>query len=481
MSTTLTTRKKFSLVNRNYSSIYQSLIARIPDVCPEWSDRNPSDPGIAILEGQSALSHALSRTIDIAVNDCAQQSTRHFNMGERHAIMMDYAPTHRQAASCDITLSLLGNHNTIPIPVDYYFSDTSGTYLFRVSEATSWPRGSNDSITITCSNTQVDTQVGRLSGETNEKILVDRDQTEFIGVRSLVIDDIVWLESEDLYYLGSDDRYFKVEFDHLGNVFLIFGDDVGGKIPEGNYDLDYLYGGGTAANGIGAGVIRRNYSNSLVDIYDNSVSPTVNNAASPSGGEIEETLLSVKQNTPRNLRTLRRAVTPEDFENIAASFSSPTYGRVAKALGYESSLSDITTVILKLWGMDGNNMATEVSRGLREAIYNELLEKRSPGRNYSVGNGSIRSVDLSCSLVVRTGYNREETRTSAITEIYKAFDITTITREAYFYIDTVYNLVKELGGVKRFDITFPVRPGQALNQYEVPRLGALNMTVTGGD
>jgi len=38
------------LDDRNYSDIVTEAIRLIPRYCPEWTNHNPSDPGITILE-----------------------------------------------------------------------------------------------------------------------------------------------------------------------------------------------------------------------------------------------------------------------------------------------------------------------------------------------------------------------------------------------------------------------------------------------
>ena len=36
--------------DRDWRAIKDAMIARIPDRCPEWTNHNPSDPGITLIE-----------------------------------------------------------------------------------------------------------------------------------------------------------------------------------------------------------------------------------------------------------------------------------------------------------------------------------------------------------------------------------------------------------------------------------------------
>src|SRR3954464_12998829 len=47
------------LDDRSYDQLRDELIARIPVYAPEWTDHNPSDPGIALLELFAYLGESL--------------------------------------------------------------------------------------------------------------------------------------------------------------------------------------------------------------------------------------------------------------------------------------------------------------------------------------------------------------------------------------------------------------------------------------
>ena len=39
-----------NLDDRNWQMIRDSIVSHIPERCPEWTDFNPSDPGITLIE-----------------------------------------------------------------------------------------------------------------------------------------------------------------------------------------------------------------------------------------------------------------------------------------------------------------------------------------------------------------------------------------------------------------------------------------------
>jgi len=63
-----------NLDDRTYADLLEELRARIPSLCPEWTDHNPSDPGITFLE----LFTWLTEMLLYRVNRVSDETTRTF-------------------------------------------------------------------------------------------------------------------------------------------------------------------------------------------------------------------------------------------------------------------------------------------------------------------------------------------------------------------------------------------------------------------
>ncbi len=129
-----------------------------------------------------------------------------------------------------------------------------------------------------------------------------------------------WHEVNDFYASGPRDRHFVL--DHASGQ-VTFGDAVAGLIPPrgaGNLVLTaYRTGGGDAGN-VAAGTIRQ--MKTTVPYVGG-----VGNKVAAAGGVGAESIAALLVRAPRAVRHGGRAVTAEDFEDIA-SLASPEVARV---------------------------------------------------------------------------------------------------------------------------------------------------------
>jgi hypothetical protein len=128
-----------------------------------------------------------------------------------------------------------------------------------------------------------------------------------------------WHEVPDTYGSGPRDRHYVL--DHLAGV-VRFGDGVNGLIPPvgaGNVRLArYRVGGGSAGNKAAETIVQLKTTVPYVD--------KVSNREPAAGGADAETTESVIARVPRSLRHHGRAVTIEDYEDLAM-LASPAVAR----------------------------------------------------------------------------------------------------------------------------------------------------------
>ena len=137
-----------------------------------------------------------------------------------------------------------------------------------------------------------------------------------------------WTEAKDFFGAGPHDRVFLLDRT-TGEVRFSDGDN--GAIPVGNPDLPgsnivarvYRYGGGAVGN------VAAKSINSLLGGIEGVDVDKIGNLLAAVGGKAEETLDEAKLRAPRAIRSRGRAVTAEDFEQLAIE-TGPV--RRAKAL-----------------------------------------------------------------------------------------------------------------------------------------------------
>lgn len=144
-----------------------------------------------------------------------------------------------------------------------------------------------------------------------------REVTPYIKLTSTLDSDTKdWSAQRDLLQSGKFDTHFAVETENDGTASIRFGDDLHGLAPEPGTDLSphefeahYRVGNGVSGN-IGA--------DSLVHIVTNQMNiTTVRNMLPAQGGVEPEFMEDVRKNAPQAFLTQERAVTQEDYAEVA--------------------------------------------------------------------------------------------------------------------------------------------------------------------
>jgi len=140
-----------------------------------------------------------------------------------------------------------------------------------------------------------------------------------------------WREAPDFYGSGPRDRHYVL--DHLTGE-VRFGDGLNGLIPPmgaGNLRLaQYRTGGGSVGNRPAGTIVELKTTVPYVD--------KVTNHEAAAGGADAESLDSLLERAPRTIRHNYRAVTVEDFEDVAM-LASPEVAR-AKCVPLRNLISD---------------------------------------------------------------------------------------------------------------------------------------------
>ena len=176
--------------------------------------------------------------------------------------------------------------------------------------------------------------IGSSSGEPDQSFVlketvVDAATIQVYVERGSLFEE--WTAVTHIEDYGPNESVFSVSIDAEDNVAIKFGDGVSGYIPTLNARIKarYIAGGGPIGN-IPAFAISSIYAvPGSVDEATIMSTILVTNTVAATGGSFPESSDSIRFNAPKALRALNRAVTLEDFENLALSI--PQVGK-AKAI-----------------------------------------------------------------------------------------------------------------------------------------------------
>lgn len=175
--------------------------------------------------------------------------------------------------------------------------------------------------------------------------------------------------SKTLLTSAGNDKHYEVKQDSTGQLTVLFGDGTRGKIPTIGVDnIRFEYRVNAAADGnVGSDTI-------IVSSDGPAHVDAVTNPRPASGWKVYEgstpaSLALVKAEGPASLRTLHRAVSPADYEDLAVAFTTSAGTRpIVRAKAIEEGFGP-KTIKLVVVGVNGTQINQTVKTEL-EAYFN---------------------------------------------------------------------------------------------------------------
>jgi predicted phage baseplate assembly protein len=173
------------------------------------------------------------------------------------------------------------------------------------------------------------------------------------------VDDVRWREADNLFELGSNDRYIT-RMDDEQNTTVIFGDGLNGaRLPSGVENVKAIYRSGIGRPGnVAAEQI------SLLATRPLGVKGVINPMAA-TGGADREGRDQARSNTPVALLALDRLVSVQDYADFARTFAG-----IGKAYAARLSNGHQQVVYLTIAGADDIpiDKTSDLYRNLRLAL-----------------------------------------------------------------------------------------------------------------
>lgn len=215
------------------------------------------------------------------------------------------------------------------------------------------------------------------NGQENQTFELGSSPGLFASVRMLVNEggttEVEWTNltatNDSLATSGPKDRHFEVAQNDLGVLTVKTGDGTRGRIPPTGTDnlrFEYRVGADDEGN-VGAGtVVVNSTGSSFLDSVEN---PRAAYGWKEAEGASDESLALVKETGPASLRTLGRAITTEDHEDLAVAFEASDGTRpVVRAKAIEEGFGP-KTIWLVVVGSNGGTISGTI-RDEIEAYFN---------------------------------------------------------------------------------------------------------------
>jgi hypothetical protein len=259
--------------SRDFHSVLSDLLSQIPNFLPEWTDRSPSDFGIALLELFAYQTDILNYYIDRVANEAflptAQQRQSVLNL----ANLLDYTPSGNVAATVSLLFTII---TPSPIPVII----PAGTRVNTPSiQGASVTFETLVALTIWGDNTATTTLNAAGNGNPNQQFLLSGPYDGGPGI-TVTVGGVTYTRSIDDKFTGHSYTGASTVFIVVNNNIVQFGDGVAGHIPSAAIVIVY------APVGLSGGLGVSQYSASVLATQGISVNGEILGSSTGFPGQI---------------------------------------------------------------------------------------------------------------------------------------------------------------------------------------------------
>lgn len=326
--------------SRDYTSIREDLISLIPNFAPNWTNRDPADFGMTILEAFAYMGDGLNYYIDRAANESFITTASQRDSVLQLARLLGYQATNNTAASVLLTFQN-STASTITVPAltkvatTNVTSSTSEQIVFETAASVTVPATGSITVTANQGTTVASEVIGTSNGESSQIFKLSKNPVIEKSV-TLTVNSITYTQVPYLIDYQNYDPVFSTYTSADGVTYVLFGDNVSGRIPPVNAQITATYriGGGTAGN-VGANTIKYILTNGASGLSVLNQSSGGNTGAASGGGDYESTD-AIRVNAPLSLRSLERAVSLSDYANLCIK------GGAAKAVAIADVYTSVT-------------------------------------------------------------------------------------------------------------------------------------------
>lgn len=483
-------------LSKDYVGLRDSMLEHASRVLPAWQNRSEGDFGVALVELMAYMGDVLSYYGDRVQQEAYLGTATQRASLLQIAALLGYIPSNGVPSTGTVTLQSANPGPAIEVPAGTklataYIDNIDASLIFETDETVLVPgNGGTLAVAVTQGETFADIAIGISDGTPGQRFRLPRTPVINGSVRVFVDDtavDGVFTKSEWSYQpflvdASGTDAAFTTYVDETGVTWVEFGDGINGQIPNTGLNVyATLRVGGGAVGNIASGVVSMLASDDLAGVsvaFDTSGTAM---ASAMGGGADAESNEQIRANAPRVFRTQSRAVTESDFADLALAIPG-----VLRANALAGSFTSVSVYIVG----PGGGAPTD---NLLASVEKTLQSKALAGTTVTVASPDIIPVNLgteAAPLVVKVYDNFK--RSTVTTEVKKALQrrlaFDSVDFGVRLTVSDFYAAVMSVPGVQyvtipmlaRADATQSGTADMVFRPWEIPTLGSLNLTSTGG-
>lgn len=487
----------FSFTSRDFDTVKQELIARADRVFPEWTDRDPSDFGMMMLDLWATAADTIHYYIDRVAGEAFLPTAQQRESVLAIANLLDYVPQGRTSAVAVLTLSNTTNADiVIPAFTEFVARYDDSTYTCYTPSGGTIPSLNTGVITLYEGSVTVDeTLTSSASGQGGQSYALRADNVVIDSIQVAVyengVDPVPYQRISRIVAADSGDRVFVTNVNAEGNVTISFGSTVNGFIPPSGCRITATYATSSGAAG-------NLPANSIVGFKGAApigidTSPASMPCTAFSGGVNEESIESLKRSIPSVIYSQNRAVTRADFVALALQVAGVAKASVQYIPNAGGASPGNASVFIYPQPTRADFLTTSdtsqaVSADMQAAVVNTIQPRALLGVDvFCADTIQWQPIDVHVTINVNERFVANWVKRDVEAALDELFEFDNVFFGQRLTLGQVYRIILNIPGVDyanvtRFDTTggTSVESQILIDELELPRKGQVLLTMVGG-
>lgn len=466
----------FDFASRDYDNIRADLLARAGRVIPEWTDRDPSDFTMVLIDLWAYMGDILHYYVDRAAGEAFIETATQKESVLALANLFDYVPRNRTAARLTVYLSNDSSASVvIPSGTVFIGEGTDANYEFYTQSNLTLEANTSGSITCYEGIQYSDiTLTSSATGQIGQVYTINNPKVIPTSVRVFVYEDGVtateWTRVDNINAVATNVSGFSTYATTEGYTSVRFGNRVSGRVPPVGAKITVSY---NTTNGHEGNISQ----NKIVAFKQNVFSGvSITGSSVGTGGSNGESLDSIKSSIKASIQTQLRAVTLQDYVQIALQLDD-VYKAVA---AYDPPTATVTMYTAPYVSDYQNYTDTSIAvNPVTSAVVAGTLQQLSMlGVTVAAASSiTVRPKSIDGTLYITDGYEAASVKRIVEDLIDSLFTIEEVQFGKDLRIGDVYRLVHSVEGVDYATLTVT---GTAPSNTELIRKGTVSLITVGG-
>lgn len=489
----------FDYTARDYDTIKRDLLARAERVFPEWTDRDPSDFGVLLIDLWAYAADVMHYYIDRAAGEAFLPTATQRESVLALANLLDYVPTGRTSAQAQVTLSNTNSTDYVVPPYTTFLARYDNrTFQCYTKDGGTIPATSTNDITLYEGQLyQDETLTAAASGQGGQRYTLLKTGVVNSSIVVQVYEDGVnpttYQRVPRITSAATGDKVFAINVNADNEVEVVFGTSLNGFIPPSGSLITATY----AVSSGNTGNIPANSVTGWSSATPNGLS--VLSSTAFSGGVDEESIATLKRSIPNVISAQNRAVTRNDYVSLATQIEG-----VAKAtIKYEpgvttgasagASVTNASVTVYPQVERGADFLTTgDTSQAVSADLQAQVVESIQPKAMLGVDVLSATQIDWTPIDIQATVYvNNRFVSNWVKTDVQEALDELFHFDNVFFgqriSLGQIYQIILNVPGVDYVVVSvFDEAPGTTLetsiliDPLKLPKKGTYTLTMEGG-